>query len=75
MLQRSPLLIGFLLQVAAHVGSAGSCSHAFVRGYLELLRCPQTIAALRGDHARAEKAIINKWLADLGNDFGGITLD
>ena len=57
------------------VGPADTCSHAFVRGYLDLLRCPQTIAALRGEHARAEKATINKWLATVGSGFGATTLD
>jgi hypothetical protein len=46
-----------------------------VRGYLDLLRCPQTIAALRGEHARAEKATINKWLATVGSGFGATALD
>ena len=55
--------------------SASSCSDTFVRGYLDLLRCPQTIAALRGEHAHAEKAIIQKWLDTVPNHFGGITLD
>jgi hypothetical protein len=62
-------------QVAALVGPADTCSHAFVRGYLDLLRCPQTIAALRGEHARAEKATINKWLATVGSGFGATALD
>lgn len=57
-------------QVAAVIALADSCSRAFMHGYLDLLRCPQTIAALRirgeGEHAQSERATIDRFLNGAG---------
>ena len=63
-------------QVAKLISPAGGCSPAFVRGFLELLQCPHTVAALRGDHARQDKSAVHSWLDGVDSArFGAVSID
>ena len=63
-------------QVAKLISPAGGCSPAFVRGFLELLQCPHTVAALRGDHARQDKSAVFSWLDGVDTTrFGAVSID
>ena len=63
-------------QVAKLISPAGGGSPAFVRGFLELLQCPHTVAALRGDHARQDKSAVFSWLDGVDTTrFGAVSID